>query len=274
MIKTPGLYDLINTIVSAAVYVAVFIFFLFRKKLSCAPLRIGYEKTEALRQKNGFLKVLFSKGSWLVLTSAVYVGIYVLYGLAPDFKFLSNNEYFTLNNYFTSLYFGSIIVMAALLVTGNDFREGMDLITPFLSLEMGLGKIACFCAGCCYGIEWKNGAYNHTTGRMEFPVQILECFVGVLIAGILFFYLVKRKTTGKCYPLYMILYSATRFCTEFLRGDHLSNWVGLKPFQVLCLIAIAIGVGWIVLINILNKHNKRFLLDTNLIDYLISKGKK
>ncbi len=274
MVKTEGLYTLINDISAALVYVAVFVFILLRRQLSCAPCRIGYEKTETLRAKNAFCKGVFSRVSWLILTSGVYVGVYLLYGLTPSFSFLSNNEFFTINNYFIVLYFGWIIVLAAFLVLGVDFREGMDCLTPFFAVEMGLGKIACFCAGCCYGIPWRGGMFNYSTSKTEFPVQLLECFVGLLLAGVLFYCYYKRKSAGKLYPLYMILYSATRFFTEFLRGDHKANWIGMKPYQLLCLIGIVIGAVWLVVIHVLEKRNKRFLYGTNLIDFIVEKRSK
>lgn len=272
MIKTQGLYDLINLIAVICVNVAVFVFFLVRKEFSCSLLRLGYEKTGALREKNKFLNGLFSKWTWIILTAAAYEGIYASYSaLVDNFPFLENNTYFTINNYFSVLFFGPILVIGIQFLIGMDFRHGLDLLTPFFALEMAIGKIACFCAGCCYGIEWKGGMYNHTTNKVEFPVQILECFVGFVVAAVLFFLLTRRKTKGKMYPLYMILYSATRFLTEFLRGDHLANWLGMKPYQVLCLIGIAIGAAWLLIIRLLDKYNKRFLYGTDLITYILEK---
>ena len=275
MVKTEGLYDVINLIAVICVNVSVFIFFLVRKEMSWSLMKLGYEKTESLRQKDKRLNVLFSRWFWIVLNSAVYVGIYASFSaLVDNFPFLENNEYFTLNNYFSVLYFGPILVIGIQFFAGMDFRYGLDLVTPFFALEMAIGKIACFCAGCCYGIEWTGGMYNYSKNQIQFPVQLLECFVGFIIAAVLFFCLTKRKTNGKMYPLYMILYCSTRFFTEFLRGDHLANWLGMKPYQVLCLIGILIGALWLVLIRVLEKHNKRFLYGTDLITYILEKKAK
>ncbi len=273
MIKA-DLYDQINNVVNIAVSVAIFIFFMCRRENNWSLARIAYEKTEGLRQKNKFLSVLFSKWTFIALTSAAYIGLYNAIFAIGDFPpFLANDTYFTHTNYFCALFFGILVVIAIQIIVGMDFRHSTDLLTPFYALDMGLGKIACFSAGCCYGIEWTNGMYNHKTGRIEFPVQLLEVFVGVLIAILLFFYLTKRKTKGKAYPLYMILYGATRFLTEFLRGDHIANWLGLKPYQILCLISILIGSVWIVVINVLEKRDKRFLYGTDLVDFILSKMK-
>ena len=274
MIKA-DLYEQINTIVTVLVSVAIFVFFMFRKEDNWSLTRIAYEKTESMRQKNKFLRVLFSKWTFIVITSAAYVGLYNAIYVFGDFPpFLANDIYFTHANYFCALFFGPIVVIGAQLIVGMDFRRGTDLLTPFFALDMGLGKIACFCAGCCYGVEWTNGMFNYNTGRIEFPVQLLEVFVGVLLSAILFFYLTKRKGTGRAYPLYMILYGSTRFFTEFLRGDHIANWMGMKPYQVLCLCAVIIGACWLVVIYLLEKYNKRFLYGTNLVDYIIEKKRK
>ncbi len=272
MIKTSGLYDLINSIATIVVCVSVFLFFLIRKEKSCALMNFAFNKAQSLRKKNKFLSALFSDWTQIIITSVLYVGIYASLATFVDVvPFLSNNEYFTLNNYFSFIFFGPFMVIGLQILLGMDFRNGTDLLTPFFALEMGIGKIACFCAGCCYGIPWKGGMYNHTTGKTEFPVQLLEAFVGIFIAIILFFYLTKRKGKGRALPLYLILYSAFRFMTEFLRGDHLANWLGMKPYQVLCLIGIFIGAVWLVIIKILDKYNKRFLYNTTWIDYLLAK---
>ena len=275
MVNTLGLYDLINLIAVLCAHLGLFVFFIVRKEMSCSLLVMGYEKTEELRRKNKFLNVLFSRWTWIVLTAAAYVGIFVTYSVLTDnFPFLENNTYFTINNYFSMLYFGPILVIAIQLLVGMDFRHGLDLLTPFFALEMAIGKIACFCAGCCYGIEWKGGMYNYTTNKVEFPVQLLECFVGLVITAVLFFYLTKRKGKGRAYPLYMILYGSTRFMTEFLRGDHLANWLGMKPYQVLCLIAVFIGAVWLFIIRLLDKYNKRFLYGTDLVTFIMRKKAK
>ena len=274
MIKA-DLYEQINTIVSVLVSVAIFVFFMVRKEDSWSLMRIAYDKTESLRQKNKFLRVLFSKWTFTAFTAAAYAGLYnaiFVFGNFP--RFLANDTYFTYTNYFCALFFGILVVMGIQLLVGMDFRYGTDLLTPFFALDVGLGKIACFCAGCCYGIEWTNGMFNYNTGRIEFPVQLLEVFVGILLSALLFFCLTKRKSTGRIYPLYMILYGATRFCTEFLRGDHIANWMGLKPYQMLCLCSILIGACWLIVISLLEKYDKRFLYGTNLVDYIISKKGK
>ncbi len=273
MIKA-DLYEQINNVVSIVLSVAIFLFFMCRKEDNWSLTRIAYEKTESLRLKNKFLRVLFSKWTFIAITSAAYIGLYnAIYVFGDLSPFLANDTYFTYSNYFSMLFFGPVAVIGIQIIAGMDFRHGTDLLTPFFALDMGLGKIACFTAGCCYGIEWTNGMYNYQTGRIEFPVQLLESFIGIMIAAVLFFYLTKRKTKGKAYPLYMILYGATRFATEFLRGDHIANWLGMKPYQVLCLFSILLGSVWIAVIGILEKHNKRFLYDANLVDYILSKKK-
>lgn len=275
MLRHEVLYDLINTLVTVFISAAIFVFFMCRKESNWSLTRIAYEKTQGLRDKNRFLRVLFSRWTFIVLTSLAYVGLYFSFSIIGNNPpFLANDTYFTYTNYFSALFFGPLFVMGFQLIVGMDFRYGTDLLTPFLALDLGLGKIACFCAGCCNGIEWANGMFNYATARIEFPVQLLESFVGVILSAVLFFYLTKRKGTGRAYPLYMILYGGTRFFTEFLRGDHIANWLGMKPYQALCLIAVMIGACWLGVISVLEKHNARFLYGTNLVDYILSKTRK
>ncbi len=267
-------YEFFSDITWYIVIAAVFVYSLACKKLDSKWLLLGYEKTEKLREKGGFYKI-FSKPFWIFLNAALYFGVYAIIGVTNGlFSFLSDPRYFTKLNYFTDLYFGLIPVVLLTLVCGLDVRKTIDTITPFHALEIALGKISCFCAGCCYGIPWQKGTYNFNTHRIEFPVQLLEMCVGIVISAVLFYLLHRKKTDGKIYPIYMILYSATRFLTEFLRDDFPSNWLGMKPFQVLCLIGIVVGAVWLVLIKVLQKKNKRFLENTDLVSFCIEKIKK
>ncbi len=265
-------FDFFSDLSSYIIFVAIFITAFFVRKLDNGWLRLGYEKTEGLRKKNKFLSILFSHTTWRVLNAAAYILFFWAFGALHEiFDFLEDGRYFTLVNYFAVLYFGWIVDAPAMFLLGCDVRKSMDFITPFAALDLAICKIGCFCAGCCNGIAWNGGFYNYNTNRVEFPVQLLESMMAFLICAFLFYYVSKKKTDGKAYPIYMILYSGTRFLTEFLRDDFKANWLGMKPFQVLCLIGVLAGVVWLVIIRILDKKQKRLLYNTNLAEFWMKK---
>jgi len=101
-----------------------------------------------------------------------------------------------------------------------------------------LGRIGCYCAGCCYGIKLADGT--------RFPVQLFEagfCFVALLV-----FLIVKperRWPSLPLFPVYLITYSTGRFILEFFRGDASRGvWI-LSTSQWIALVLIALAIVWL-----------------------------
>lgn len=143
-------------------------------------------------------------------------------------------------------YFGMLLtvlffwIILAFILMVNPLKL-LDLSTLSLPLYLIFIKISCYCAGCCYGIPWEYGPYNHNPNNPgnQVPVQLIEAFWALAIFIFLLWYRKKAKK-GTLFPIYMILYSATRFCSEFLRNE--SNVLGpLKIYHLLCLVGIAYG---------------------------------
>ena len=125
------------------------------------------------------------------------------------------------------------------------------------------GRIGCFCAGCCYGIEY--------TGPLSvaghFPVQLLEALLLFAFAFVILGLVCKRSRnefgmTGISLFLYYILYySILRFFLEFLRGDEargrvsFETGISLSISQIISLILFTAGIILIVLIKI-RKNDK------------------
>lgn len=154
-------------------------------------------------------------------------------------------------------YFGLIIAMPVLLpflcwMIGVDPYKQIDLITPAYPLALFFMKLGCFCAGCCEGIPCSFGLYNMQSERVEFPVQLLEAAVAL---GIFFFLRSYRRKAaeGTLFPMYIILYCATRFFSEFLRAD--PGIIGfLKLYHILCLLGLISGIVQFVIVR---KHRDR-----------------
>ena len=121
-------------------------------------------------------------------------------------------------NYYGTALIGPFMLAAVCFVFGIDVIRAFDLIAPSYALGLVSSKIGCFAAGCCNGIEWEHGLYNYQYERFEVPVQLIESGLALLVFVILV--LIRNKTKpGTLFPLYLILYSSTRFCSEFLRSE-------------------------------------------------------
>ncbi len=144
-------------------------------------------------------------------------------------------------------YFGMLLtvlffwIVLSLLIMANPLKI-LDISTMYLPLQLIFIKLSCYCAGCCWGIPWEQGPYNYHPNHPgnQVPVQLIEAIWALLIFLFLLWYRKKAKT-GSVFPIYMILYSATRFLSEFFR--HEENVLGpFKMYHILCLIGIAYGI--------------------------------
>ena len=100
-----------------------------------------------------------------------------------------------------------------------------------------IGRLGCWCAGCCHGIELADGT--------RFPVQLFEA--GFCFAALVVFLVVRpeRRWPTPLFPAYLITYSAGRFILEFFRGDaNRGVWI-LSTSQWIAIALIALAVVWL-----------------------------
>lgn len=153
------------------------------------------------------------------------------------------------------------IFSAALLcrIRKISFLSYMDLILPSVALAQGFGRIGCFLAGCCYGVEtdspfsitFHNSSYA-PNGVALFPSQLVSSGLDFTNFAVLCLIARKNKTPGRIGALYLIFYSIGRFCIEFFRGDLLRGNVGtLSTSQFISIFVAAAGA---VMYGILSLH--------------------
>ena len=128
-----------------------------------------------------------------------------------------------------------------------------------LPLGHGIGRIGCFCAGCCYGRPTDSVigvVYTHPsdpltpTGVKLLPVQLFEAGFCLIVFIVLFILNKKRPLKrGINTTIYIGSYSIFRFINEFFRYDaERGLLLGLSTSQwiSICLL-IALGVYWFVI---------------------------
>ena len=163
-------------------------------------------------------------------------------------------------NYFGTALIGPFMIAVACFVIRIDILRAVDLIAPSYAFGLISSKFGCFCSGCCNGIEWEHGLYNHQTGLVEVPVQLIE--MGLALSIFIFLVIIRKKAhPGTLFPAYLILYSSTRFCSEFLRHEP-SVYAGLKLYQILCLVGIAFGIVFLVIAFVFgNKISRLYTME-------------
>jgi len=107
----------------------------------------------------------------------------------------------------------------------NFFRY-FDLTMPSIALAQGFGRLGCFLAGCCYGIETKSafGIVFHNSdfapnGVRLVPTQLISGGLDFLNFLVLVLLSKGVKADGQVAGFYLIFYSVGRFILEFYRGD-------------------------------------------------------
>ncbi len=208
------------------------------------------------------MKIAIEDSVILILVTAIglLLGGHLLYGLTNISELL--NLIFNISNFSfkeilerLSKIFGGMVFyggfiggLLALKIYKNSIKSPyrsyiFDIYAFSIPLFHFFGRIGCFLAGCCYGIECKigfivknNPLVPDINNVRRFPISILEAFLNLLIFIIIFNFYKKKKFESKLIYCYMLLYPTIRFFTEFLRGDSVrgfffslstSQWISL-----------------------------------------------
>ena len=210
----------------------------------------------------------------LISAVGVSVGGVLLYGItnvqywhllfeAEDFeqfwKFLT--AFFGGSVFYGGLFGGIVAALIVIRVNRYPRAEITDCAAPAVPLFHFFGRIGCFLAGCCYGIESEFGfTFTHSlvesaNGVRRFPVQLFEAGFNMLLFFLLFIVLKKEKLKGRLFLLYLGLYAPARFGLEFLRGDTYRGYLfGLSTSQIISL-GIMLVLAVYTLIKKLNKKS-------------------
>lgn len=237
------LYDFIGT--SAFVFLLFFNIFHYKKKRNI----LSFCSTSAMnvfskKHQKPITKV-FSNATFWAIIETILISI-VQYAFALNLNQGFGDMVRTGSNYYGLLFFSPVLMFALCLAIWLDPLKQIDLITPSFPFALVFSRIACFCNGCCGGIEWSSGLYNYYTNRVEFPLQLLEAGLALLIFIFLMFWRNKAKP-GTMFPTYLIIYSASRFFIEFLSNKE--NVFGIfKRYHVICAVGVVVGIIELVIV--------------------------
>jgi len=182
------------------------------------------------------------------------IGQIFKHGTEPDFWTAENWLYITSAG---GVFYGGLIGGLGLATLRAKIArielESVFNIAAYAGLAFqSFGRLGCYCAGCCYGIELADGTH--------FPVQLFEA--GFCFTALLVFLIVKPERRWPDIPLlpvYMITYSAGRFILEFLRGDASRGvWI-LSTSQWIALVLITVALVWLKKSGFLHKPHKNRL---------------
>lgn len=110
-----------------------------------------------------------------------------------------------------------------------------DAVVPTLPLAHAIGRLGCFCSGCCYGKvtdSWIGMCFpNSITGLAPdvrvIPTQLIESGLNLILFVALVLFTLKKRRGFTTLFVYLIAYGVERFLLEFLRGDEIRGIFGL-----------------------------------------------
>ena len=123
-----------------------------------------------------------------------------------------------------------------------DFWRGADYFAVALPLGHAIGRVGCYCQGCC-------------GGRAPHPVQLYES-AGLLLIALLMHRKLKRVEAGgiprgTAFCAYAVLYGLLRLALDPLRADgRLERYLGFSHQQGIALgVLIAGAAGWSMILR-------------------------
>ena len=128
----------------------------------------------------------------------------------------------------------------------------VDFMIPAVPLAQGFGRLGCFFAGCCYGIEttaWYGVHFPHMPQDVfVIPTQLLSSIGDFIIAGVLLALSRRKRFDGQILLGYMLLYGVGRFFLEYLRNDPRGAvWI-FSTSQFISIFIVGVGIlGYILL---------------------------
>jgi Fe-S-cluster containining protein len=196
--------------------------------------------------------VVFVGLSVWVMAAITVAAVVTFLGLVMATKIITGKEQLI-------CYHHEIAVMAA---TALLLRLLHQPVLPYLDVTilgvgtfLAFGRVGCLMVGCCHGRPHKWGVrYReghvfagftpHFVGVRLFPIQAVESLwvLGTVVAGCIF--VLKGSPEGTAFAWYIIIYSAGRFCFEFLRGDSARSYHwGFSEAQWFSLLLMSAVVG-------------------------------
>lgn len=202
----------------------------------------------------------------------LYAGIGCLIGAKLLYIFVSVDTYwFPEKNFGENMHYWAAVLMSGGLVFYGgligaflgalrycvhfriDFKKSIRIVIPTVPLFHAFGRVGCFMAGCCHGIEY-DGIFAVTfekamaapNGVSLLPIQLFEAAGNLLLAAVLMIlFLCNAKVSLG--GIYLVCYAPMRFILEFFRGDSArGSFLAFSTSQWLSIIAFAVGIVLIV----------------------------
>jgi len=200
--------------------------------------------------------------SFVILLSSL-VGVRLVYVATHLAEFQGDwLRIFAVNEGGLTLYGGLVFALVAGWVfcrrRGLRYLQAADLMLPSVALGIGITRIGCFLAGCCFGrpcdlpwgVHFPPGApATRLFGAAAVhPAQLYSSFGGFLIFALLVWWERRSARPGETLGRFLLLYGLDRFAVDFTRYYEPSQRLlfGWSNNQWFSLGAAVLGLGFLV----------------------------
>lgn len=197
----------------------------------------------------------------LIILSAFIGGKLFFYLENPSYYFSSFDN--LKRNFRTGfVFYGSLLFAVPLIIWYFKKQKWpvwpmMDRIAIVACIIHGTGRLGCFFAGCCHGIEadvpWAITFTNELSqAPLNTPLHPTQLYSATLIFSILVILLMfkrHKRFEGQLFFIYIILYAAGRSIIEIFRGDEARGYIienVISHSQFISIIVISIAI-WMYL---------------------------
>lgn len=174
---------------------------------------------------------------------------------------------------YLGIYFLYVYVINPRLSDKNIFKSDMNKgvwellrFAPIsITLAHAFGRIGCFCAGCCGGIQtdlWFGVQFPGEHVK-HIPTQLFEAIFLFLISIVMIVLYFKFKFKYNM-TVYLIGYGIWRFLIEFVRNDDRGQFIpGLTPSQFWSILMV---IGGIIFFFLYRHFDKKFSTKNYVIE--------
>ncbi len=190
---------------------------------------------------SAFILAFFVFGAGLLYTVVTYSFEDIVSQIKKgDFIFIKNVGLV----FYGGLLFGILGAFIGARVTRVSIKNAEEIFVPYIPLGHAIGRVGCFLAGCCRGMEYdgflsiqySRSIFPEETSARYFPTQILESVLNVILFVCLSAVRKRKRKPFDLLFIYLLEYSVMRFFVEFLRGDSIrglywklstSQWISI-----------------------------------------------
>ena len=139
-----------------------------------------------------------------------------------------------------------------------SLAQACDLAAPCLILGQAIGRIGCYFAGCCYGVETTIDSMKvfpisvQIDGVWHLSTFFYESFLNLIGFIILLCVVLRSKKIGTTTALYLIYYGTVRCILEQFRDPKECLTIlnsSLRVSQILSFVLVIVGVVIIVILS-------------------------